>query len=102
MPGMHSAIYMQNFSRNKACILKVKDGGDDLWARADACGADLLAPHVTLLDDRLRRGALDRDRPMLVWMVNDPGSITLMLRDPAVGWLVTDEPALAQRLRTEL
>jgi hypothetical protein len=36
---------------------------------------------------------------MLIWTVNDPASLTLMLRDPAVGWLVTDEPALAQRLR---
>src|SRR5262245_40858220 len=64
------------------------DGGDDLWARADACGADLLAPHVTLLDEELRRTSLERDRPMLVWTVNDPAGISLMLRDPAVGWLV--------------
>ena len=36
---------------------------------------------------------------MLVWTVNDPATITSLLADPAVGWLVTDEPELAQRLR---
>ena len=102
LPEAVAALRELDADAELGLLIAPEDGGDDLWSRADACGADLLAPHVTLLDERLRRTALERNRPMLVWTVNDPGSITLMLRDPAVGWLVTDEPALAQRLRTQV
>ena len=100
LPEAVAALRELDAAAELGLLIAPEHGGDDLWARADACGADLLAPHVTLLDDDLRQTALERDRPMLVWTVNDPGSITVLLRDPAVGWLVTDEPALAQHLRS--
>jgi glycerophosphoryl diester phosphodiesterase len=83
-----------------ALIIERRDRQGDLFARADRCGADLLAPHVSLLDDRLRASAVERGRPLVVWTVNDPATLSDLLADPAVGWVITDVPDVALRLRS--
>jgi glycerophosphoryl diester phosphodiesterase len=75
-------------------IVGRRDGGGDLFARADTCGADVLIPNVALLDDALRTRALDLERPLLVWTVNDREQLARLVADPAVGCICTDVPAL--------
>jgi glycerophosphoryl diester phosphodiesterase len=70
----------------------------DQFARADACGADVLAPHVDLLDEPLSRQALARDQPLLVWTVNERAGLERLIADPAVGCIITDVPGLALAL----
>ncbi|MDX6524104.1 MAG: Glycerophosphoryl diester phosphodiesterase family, partial [Gaiellales bacterium] len=74
------------------------DESPDRFARADACGADVLAPHVDLLDDELRRHALDRGQPLLVWTVNDRAGLARLIADPAIGCVITDVPDVALAL----
>jgi glycerophosphoryl diester phosphodiesterase len=77
------------------------DDGHDLPGRAAACGAQLLCPHVSLLTDALRSAAAG-SWPLVVWTVNEPGDLSELLRDPAVGCVITDEPALAIAIREGL
>ena len=99
LPEAVAAVRALDPAIETALLIAAEDGGGDLFARADACGADLVAPQLSLLDEPLRDRAIGLGRPMLVWTVNDPATITSLLADPAVGWLVTDVPELAHRLR---
>jgi glycerophosphoryl diester phosphodiesterase len=72
---------------------------EDPFGEADACGADLLVPNVALLDGALRNRAVADDRPLVVWTVNDPGTLEALLHDPAVGCVITDVPDIALGLR---
>ena len=74
------------------------DESPDRFARADACGADVLAPHVDLLDDELRAQALERAQPLLVWTVNDGADLARLIVDPALGCVITDVPDVALAL----
>jgi glycerophosphoryl diester phosphodiesterase len=74
------------------------DGTHDPFELADACGAA-----VTLIEDELAtRAVLDRaaGRPLWVWTVNDAARIAALLAEPAVTGVITDDPALACRLRS--
>jgi len=72
---------------------------EDPFGDADACGAELLVPNVAVLSGALRDQAVEEDRPLVVWTVNDPGTLKALLRDPAVGCVVTDVPDVALALR---
>lgn len=75
------------------------DESADRFARADACGADVVLPHVDLLDEDLRAEALRRDSPLVVWTVNDRGMLERLIADPAVGCVITDVPDVALNVR---
>jgi glycerophosphoryl diester phosphodiesterase len=100
LPSALAAVRELDRSVETALIIERRDRRGDLFARADRCGADLLAPHVSLLDDRLRASAVERGRPLVVWTVNDPTALSSLLADPAVGWVITDVPDVALRLRS--
>src|SRR5439155_16427226 len=95
LPSALSAVRELDRSVETALVIERRDGSGDLFARADRCGADLVAPHLSLLDDRLRAAAIERGRPLVVWTVNDRATLSSLLADPAVGWLITDVPELA-------
>jgi glycerophosphoryl diester phosphodiesterase len=99
LPSALSAVRELDRSVETALVIGRHDRRGDLFARADRCGADLLAPHISLLDDHLRAAAIERGRPLLVWTVNDPTTLSSLLADPAVGWVITDVPELALQLR---
>jgi glycerophosphoryl diester phosphodiesterase len=74
------------------------DHGGDLPSRAAACGAQLLCPHASQVTDALRSTAA-RSRPLVVWTVNESRALDGMLRDPAVGCVITDVPGVALAIR---
>jgi glycerophosphoryl diester phosphodiesterase len=74
------------------------DHGRDLRERATACGAQLLCPHVSQVTDALRSTAA-RSGPLVVWTVNEPRVLADMLRDTAVGRVITDVPSVALAIR---
>jgi len=74
------------------------DHGRDLRERATACGAQLLCPHVSQVTDALRSTAA-RSGPLVVWTVNEPRVLADMLRDAAVGRVITDVPSVALAIR---
>jgi len=73
-------------------------GRRDLRGRATACGAQLLCPHVSQVTDALRSTAA-RSGPLVVWTVNEPRVLADMLRDAAVGRVITDVPSVALAIR---
>jgi glycerophosphoryl diester phosphodiesterase len=102
LPSALAAVRELDRSVETALIIERRDRRGDLFARADRCGADLLAPHVSLLDDGLRAAAVERGRPLVAWTVNDSATLSGLLADPAVGWVITDVPELAVQLRHSL
>jgi glycerophosphoryl diester phosphodiesterase len=58
--------------------------------RRRACGADFLAPHVSLLDAGFAAG-----RGAVVWTVNDAPRLRRYLAEPSVAVVITDDPVLA-------
>jgi len=58
---------------------------------------DFLAPHVTLLDRDLVAGD-----GFVVWTVNDEERLRRYLADARVAAVITDDPALALRIRAEV
>jgi glycerophosphoryl diester phosphodiesterase len=100
LPAALAAVRELDAAVETALVIARSDGSGDLFSRADRCGASLVAPHVSLLDDDLRSAAIERRRPLVVWTVNDPATLSDLLADPAVGWVITDVPELALRLRS--
>jgi glycerophosphoryl diester phosphodiesterase len=98
LPEVVAAVRAIDPTVRTGLIVGSWDESADRFARADACGADVLAPHLDLLDDELRRQALERERPLLVWTVNDRADLVRLIADPAVGCVVTDVPDVALRL----
>lgn len=76
------------------------DHGRDLLGRAAECGAQLLCPHVSLVTDALR-STTSGSAHLVVWTVNEPGVLAEMLRNPAVGCVITDVPGLALAVRAD-
>jgi glycerophosphoryl diester phosphodiesterase len=63
-------------------------------------GAQLLCPHVSLVTDALR-STTSGSAHLVVWTVNEPGVLAEMLRNPAVGCVITDVPGLALAVRAD-
>ena len=83
--------------------LLVEDGPDyalppDLLDAVRACGADFLAPDVTLLGPDTRRVAHAIGRGLSVWTVNERSLLATLARDPDVAIITTDVPALARSI----
>jgi glycerophosphoryl diester phosphodiesterase len=81
--------------------LLVEDGPDyvlppDLLTAVRDCGADFLAPDVTLLGPDTRRVAHVLGRGLSVWTVNDRPTLESLARDPDVAIITTDVPELAR------
>lgn len=75
---------------------------EELFAAAERCGADLVAPHHTRVDEPLLQGAVERGLPVLIWTVNEPDELERWLHDPRIGGVITDLPDRAVALRAEL
>jgi glycerophosphoryl diester phosphodiesterase len=83
--------------------LLVEDGPDyvlppDLLHAVRACGADLLAPDVSLLGPETRRVAHAIGHGLSVWTVNDGSLLEALAADPDVAIITTDVPALARSI----
>jgi glycerophosphoryl diester phosphodiesterase len=81
--------------------LLVEDGPDyvlppNLLTAVRDCGADFLAPDVSLLGPATRHVAHAVGRGLSVWTVNDPSTLAALARDPDVAIITTDVPALAR------
>jgi glycerophosphoryl diester phosphodiesterase len=63
-------------------------------------GADFLAPHYRLLDDRTLGEAVTSGTTLLPWTVNEHEGIERLLQAPAVFGVITDEPELGLQLRS--
>jgi glycerophosphoryl diester phosphodiesterase len=74
------------------------DETTDRFARADDCGADVVLPHIDLVDEALRSEALERRSRLVVWTVNDRLTLERLIADPAVGCVITDVPDVAVAL----
>jgi glycerophosphoryl diester phosphodiesterase len=82
-----------------AGLLVGRGGEGDPLERAAACGATLLAPHVSLVDRRLLDRSASLRLPLVVWTVNDRRRLERLCREPAVAVLITDRPELALAAR---
>jgi glycerophosphoryl diester phosphodiesterase len=98
LPEVVAAVGAIDRTVRTGLIVGPWDESADRFARADACGADVLAPHVDLLDDELRAQALERAQPLLLWTVNDRADLARLIVDPAVGCVITDVPDVALAL----
>jgi glycerophosphoryl diester phosphodiesterase len=98
LPEVVAAVRAIDPTVRTGLIVGPWDESPDRFARADACGADVLAPHLDLLDDELRGQALERGQPLLVWTVNDRADLARLIADPAVGCVITDVPDVALAL----
>jgi glycerophosphoryl diester phosphodiesterase len=83
--------------------LLVEDGPDyvlppNLLDAVRACGADLLAPDVSLLGSETRRVAHAIGHGLSVWTVNEPSQLASLARDPDVAIITTDVPRLARSI----
>src|SRR5262249_43104695 len=67
LPSALSAVREVDRAVETALVIAPRDGRGDLFDRADRCGANLVAPHVSLLDHDLRAAAIERGRPLVVW-----------------------------------
>jgi glycerophosphoryl diester phosphodiesterase len=69
------------------------------FRRMNACGANVLLPHISLKRTGLYGRALRRRVPVYAWTVNGERAISMLIADPAVGGIITDFPELAITLR---
>jgi glycerophosphoryl diester phosphodiesterase len=74
---------------------------EDLFAAVERCGADLVAPHIDLVDETVLQGAAERRLPVLVWTVNESSEMKRCLVDPRIAGVITDEPDVAVGVRQD-
>jgi glycerophosphoryl diester phosphodiesterase len=98
LPEVVAAVLAIDPTVRTGLILGPWDESPDRFARADECGAQVLVPHVDLLDDALRAEALRRDSRLVVWTVNDLPTLERVLADEAIGCVITDVPDVALAL----
>jgi len=101
LPGVVAEL--RRLDATLALGLLVEDGPDyvlppDLLAAVRTCGADFLAPDVSLLGPESRRVAHRIGRGLSVWTVNDPALLAALASDPDVAIVTTDVPALARSI----
>ena len=101
LPAVLARIHELDPTVTTGLLIDEHDDRPDLPGRAAACRARLLCPHLSLLTDSLRSWAA-ATTPLVVWTANDPPLLDQMLRDPAVGCVITDVPGLALAIRDGL
>jgi glycerophosphoryl diester phosphodiesterase len=67
-----------------------------------ACGATFLAAHAGLARAGLLAWAANRGLESYVWTVNDRRAMRSLLTDNRVAAVITDRPAVALLIRSEL
>jgi glycerophosphoryl diester phosphodiesterase len=73
-----------------------------LEARLNACGASFVAAHAGLARAGLLTWAANRGLESYVWTVNERRALRSLLADPRVAAVITDRPAVALEVRSEL
>jgi glycerophosphoryl diester phosphodiesterase len=93
----------------RACAAQARAGllvgpgrGRRLEARLAACGASFIGAHAGLARAGLLAWAANRGLESYVWTVNERRALRSLLSDPRVAGVITDRPALALRIRSEL
>jgi glycerophosphoryl diester phosphodiesterase len=77
-------------------------GARRLEARLTTCGATFLATHASLARAGLLAWAANRGLESFVWTVNERRVLRTLLADPRVAAVITDRPAVALQMRSEL
>lgn len=77
-------------------------GARRLEARLAACGSTFLAAHAGLARAGLLSWAASRGLETYVWAVNDRRALRTYLSDARVAAVITDRPAAALQIRSEL
>jgi glycerophosphoryl diester phosphodiesterase len=98
LPEVVAAVVAIDATVRTGLIFGPWDESPDRFARADECGAQVLVPHVDLVDDALRAEALRRGSRLVVWTVNDRPTLKRVLADEAIGCVITDVPDVALEL----
>jgi glycerophosphoryl diester phosphodiesterase len=98
LPEVVAAVVAIDANVRTGLILGPWDESPDRFARAGECGAQVLVPHVDLVDDALRAEALRLGSPLVVWTVNDHPTLERLLADEAIGCVITDVPDVALKL----
>ena len=88
-------------ARRTGLLCETPAAPGSLLGAAESCGADVLAPHVTMADEDLLEAASARDVPVLVWTVNASSELARCLRDPRIAGVITDVPDVAVTLRDQ-
>ena len=99
LPEVVAAVGALDATVRTGLILGPWDESADRFARADDCGAQVLVPHIDLVDDALREAALRRRSRLVVWTVNGRAELARVLADPAIGCVITDVPDIAVAVR---
>jgi glycerophosphoryl diester phosphodiesterase len=99
LPEVVAAVRALDPEVRTGLIVGPWDESPDRFARADDCGAEVLVPHIGLVDEALREEALRRGSRLVVWTVNGGRDIARALGDPAIGCVITDVPDIALALR---
>jgi glycerophosphoryl diester phosphodiesterase len=76
--------------------------GADPFALTDACGARVTLVEHPLAVPELASRAHDDGRPLWVFTVNDAARIQELFEQPGITGVITDDPALACRVRSGL
>jgi len=98
LPEVIAAVRELDPAVRTGLIVGPWDESPDRFARADECGAEVLVPHIDLVDEALRDEAIRRGRRLVVWTVNERELLQRALADPAIGCVITDVPDLALAL----
>ena len=98
LPEVVAAVVAIDATVRTGLILGPWDESPDRFARADECEAQVLVPHIDLVDDALRAEALRRGSRLVVWTVNDQPTLERVLADEAIGCVITDVPDVALEL----
>jgi len=99
-PGLVASLRRLDPSLRLGLLLDEGETGD-LLGRALACGADVAAPHRSLVGPALRQAAVAAGRPLWVWTVNAPDELAALLGDPAIACVITDHPDRARAAACE-
>lgn len=70
--------------------------------RLEQCGADQIHAHYKLLRLNFLKRMAKAQKPVWVWTVDDIESLVAHIDDPLISGVITNEPALALRLRAEV
>lgn len=76
-------------------------GVDDIFAAMHRTGADIVAPHVNLVETDVLQQAADQELAVLIWTVNGSRAMKRYLADRRIGGVITDEPDIAVAVRRD-
>jgi glycerophosphoryl diester phosphodiesterase len=98
LPKAVSAVRAIDPSVWAGLIIGRAHSGDPIRA-ADACRADVLVVHSSVLTGQLTRRAAARGLGIFVWTVNHPEELRALMADESLLGVITDTPDVAVQVR---